>query len=108
RSAGKNQLERIASIAAKEPSSGGLVFSVFDPDDLEDRRRPGYVPCLIAGTFVEHEGELQLNAFFRSQSVIEFGIFDLEFLRKLQRETMGQLNSSRDRPLTMGSLNLHF
>jgi hypothetical protein len=103
-----NQLERIVSIANKEHSSGGIVFSVFHPDDLEDRRRPGYVPCLISGTFLEHEGELQLNAFFRSQSVVEFGIFDLEFLRNLQAETVARLNVDSGRNLAIGRLNLHF
>ena len=71
-----NQLQSIAKIGSKEIGSGGLVFSVFSPDDLVERRRPGYVPCIIAGSFLEHQGELQLNAFFRSQSVVELGIFD--------------------------------
>lgn len=107
---GLNQLESIRTVAGREPSSGGLVFSVFTPSDLADRKRPGYVPCLVAGSLMLHEGELQLNAFFRSQSVVEFGIFDLEFLRTLQMETVALLNCQRTskNPIEVGSLNLQF
>lgn len=107
---GLNQLDLIESIASKEAWSGGLVFSVFSPEDLVNRKRPGYVPCLIAGSFLEHNGELQLNAFFRSQSVVEFGIFDLEFLRTLQVNMAERLNNLRKEKhaLVVGSLNLHF
>jgi len=68
----------------REPLSGGLVFSVFHPKDLIARRRPGYVPCLVSGSLLVHRHELHLNAFFRSQSIVEFGLHDLLFLRGFQ------------------------
>jgi thymidylate synthase len=107
---GLNQLDCIENIGSQERCSGGLVFSVFSPEDLVRRNRPGYVPCLIAGSFLEHEGELQLNVFFRSQSVVEFGIFDLEFLRKMQVEMVSRICDAKDEPayVQAGSLNLHF
>jgi hypothetical protein len=79
-----SQIERIVQLYTREPDSGGMVFSVFHPSDLSSRRRPGYVPCLLTGVFLVHHGEVHLNAFFRSQSIVEFGIADLVFLRKLQ------------------------
>lgn len=107
---GLNQLNAIENIGAHERSSGGLVFSIFSPDDLVNRRRPGYVPCLIAGSFLEHDGELQINAFFRSQSVVEFGLFDLEFLRKMQLEMVSRICARRKNTdsVRAGSMNLHF
>jgi hypothetical protein len=105
-----NQFENMAAIASKEPASGGLVFSVFSPNDLLDRRRPGYVPCLVSGSLLLHAGELQLNAFFRSQSVIEFGIFDLMFLRSLQIEFLEKFKAQAEykAAVVAGPLNLHF
>lgn len=78
------QVDVLESRLVAEPTSGGLVFSVFHPKDLQDRRRPGYVPCLVSGSLLLHGSALQLNAFFRSQSIVEFGIHDLIFLRRFQ------------------------
>jgi hypothetical protein len=107
---GTNQFEALAKIVSREPASGGLVFSVFSPTDLARRQRPGYVPCLISGSFLLHEDALQLNAFFRSQSIIEFGIFDLIFLRSFQVEFVERFNelAPRRRQTMPGLLNLHF
>ncbi len=107
---GLNQLNSIEKIGSRDKCSGGLVFSVFSPEDLVKRNRPGYVPCLIAGSFLEHDGELQLNAFFRSQSVVEFGLFDLEFLRRIQVDMVSRICTMKDDPdyVRAGSLNLHF
>jgi hypothetical protein len=81
-----DQLQRIVEIAVREPASGGLCFSVFMPQDLVNRRRPGYVPCLMSGSFLLHDDEWQMNVFFRSQSVVEFAIYDLLYLRSMQME----------------------
>tara|TARA_R100001126_G_C4879008_1_gene177922 strand:+ start:1134 stop:1877 length:744 start_codon:yes stop_codon:yes gene_type:complete len=106
---GIDQFENILSISEKEFNSGGLVFSVFDPMDLIRRKRPGYVPCLVSGSFLVHNGELQLNAFFRSQSVVEFGVFDLIFLRDFQRKMFEEIKKFRaEEDISIGSLNLHF
>nr|WP_321457088.1 hypothetical protein [uncultured Cohaesibacter sp.] len=107
---GLNQLVSIEQIGSRNKCSGGLVFSVFSPEDLVKKHRPGYVPCLIAGSFLEHDGELQLNAFFRSQSVVEFGLFDLEFLRRIQVDMVSRICNMRNDPdyVRAGSLNLHF
>jgi hypothetical protein len=101
------QLENIGEILRREPTSGGLVFSVFNPDDIRNRFRPGYVPCLISGSFLVHDREFQINAFFRSQSVVEFGLHDLLFLRRIQQEVFaGIARTKRLRRLVLGSLNL--
>jgi hypothetical protein len=108
---GQNQIENILRIADKEPASGGLVFSVFEAADLESRFRPGYVPCLVSGSFLLHENEFQMNAFFRSQSIIEFGLQDIMFLRQFQIETVAKVNdqcAKRAKPFEMGALNIHF
>lgn len=107
---GISQIEVAAEIAKKEPFSGGLVFNVFSPEDLVKRKRPGYVPCLISGSFLVHDNSLQLNAFFRSQSVVEFGLFDMLFLREFQREFFNIISKSNDKlnSIQLGSLNLHF
>ncbi len=103
------QLENIREMLCREPTSGGLVFSVFHPHDMRDGFRPGYVPCLVSGSFLVHEKELQINAFFRSQSVVEFGIQDLLFLRRIQQEVFAGLShQKRLRNVTLGSLNLYF
>jgi len=105
-----NQLENVLNIAEIEPASGGLVFSVFSPEDLLNRRRPGYVPCLVSGSFLLHDGELHLNAFFRSQSIVEFGLFDLIFLRTFQKLFMDKYceRSIRSDKIRQGPLNMHF
>lgn len=109
---GIDQIENICNIFLKEPSSGGLIFSVFSPEDILDRKRPGYVPCLIAGSFILHEKELHLNAFFGSQSVLEFGINDLMFLRQLQAKVLQEFSQQggkgRFSDLKEGPLNLQF
>ena len=101
----------------REPLSGGLVFTVFHPRDLVDRKRPGYVPCLVAGSLVVHDHALHLNAFFRSQSIVEFGVHDLLFLRKFQVEFLenslavdGHEFPKRQRGAIVhpGPMNLHF
>jgi hypothetical protein len=69
----------------------------------------GYVPCLVAGSFLLDEGQLTLNAFFRSQSIVEFGLYDLLFLRDLQSE-MAERFAYRNGAfeIACGSLNLTF
>ncbi|HEV3397213.1 MAG TPA: hypothetical protein VG100_13795 [Xanthobacteraceae bacterium] len=108
----RSQIRNITQIAHEEPASGGLVFSVFKPSDLEQRLRPGYVPCLISGSFLLHEDEFQMNVFFRSQSVVEFGIQDLIFLRQFQAEMVGEVNAGRTvakrKQVAPGALNIHF
>jgi hypothetical protein len=102
----------------REPLSGGLVFSVFHPKDLIERRRPGYVPCLVSGSLLVHRHELHINAFFRSQSIVEFGFHDLLFLRRFQawfikaithvhRDNFPQ-RMRRHYRIQPGPLNLHF
>lgn len=112
-----SQWDSLAHNFVSEPLSGGLVFNVFHPNDLVNRKRPGYVPCLVSGSFLLHQNEVQLNAFFRSQSILEFGLFDLIFLRRFQSEFVEYVKTlpkdlfpSRSRPklLSPGSLNLHF
>ena len=107
-----SQIATIETLINSQPSSGGMAFTVFDPDDLINKFRPGFVPCLIAGSFLIHEDELQLNAFFRSQSVMEFGIQDLTFLRELQANMLASVqdsyHSTSRRNLSLGRLNLHF
>lgn len=110
-----DQINSIKNISALEPASGGLSFSVFHPQDLLDRQRPGYVPCLLSGCFLLHEDQLQLNAFFRSQSIIEFGIFDLIFLREFQNEVFELLYGpekyvtikGKRKRVEIGKLNIH-
>ena len=104
-----SQIDNLVRIAAREPASGGLVFSVFSPIDLETRLRPGYVPCLVSGSFLVHDGEFQMNAFFRSQSIIEFGIQDLIFLRTFQAEMLEKCcRPGETVKIALGSLNIHF
>jgi|GEM_PF-5431515 len=103
-----DQWSQILEIYRKEPSSGGLSFSVFLPGDLQRRQRPGYVPCLIAGSFVLEHGALSLNAFFRSQSILEFGLFDILHLRKMQSKMLIDMRSIRPDldSVSIGNLNL--
>jgi len=89
----ESQLACLEERFVSEPYSGGLVFSVFDPIDLVERHRPGYVPCLVSGSFLLHGGQVHLNVFFRSMSVLEFGVHDLLFLRRLQADFVDQIMS---------------
>ena len=103
------QIESILSLFEREPFSGGLVFSIFHPSDILQRFRPGYVPCLISGVFLKVGQELHLNAFFRSQSIIEFGLYDLMFLRSLQKELVSRIKEKKPRAkIECGALNLSF
>lgn len=104
------QIENLVRLFKKEPNSGGLVFTVFEPKDLEFRRRPGYVPCIVAGTFQKVGDRLDLMTFFRSQSLIEFAIFDLLFLRSLQTVFIERVRTNDDRfqDLKVGQLNLTY
>ena len=104
-----DQVDSMVKIFQKEPYSGGLVFNVFLPEDLQKRQRPGYVPCLVSGSFLLERGELQLNVFFRSQSILEFGIFDLRFLRQFQIDITDRFNEVRPKRVPLikpGTLNL--
>ena len=104
-----DQLQALENIFEKEPYSGGLSFSVFLPKDLIDRQRPGYVPCLLSGTYLLERDELQLSVNFRSQSLIEFGIFDLINVRRMQIEMVERLNKKRPRSVRSilpGRLNI--
>lgn len=112
-----SQIEILSARFRTEPSSGGLVFSVFEPADLLRRYRPGYVPCLVSGSVLLHEGRLHLNAFFRSQSIVEFGVYDLLFLRSLQADLVKAFKAipmesfpkrSRPRRIEAGPINLQF
>lgn len=114
----QSQRDTLVDTFAREPLSGGLVFSVFHPRDLVNRRRPGYVPCLVSGTFLLHKQQLHLSAFFRSQSILEFGIYDLLFLRRFQQQFLDCIAAiprdvvpQRIRSMYQvrpGPLNLHF
>ena len=104
-----NQFDSIVKIVRKEPYSGGLVFSVCLPQDLINRQRPGYVPCLTSGTFLVNENKLDINASFRSQSIVEFGVFDLLFLRNFQEKmyrTIFEIYESKGKPIEIGNLNI--
>ena len=58
--------------------------------------------------FEDQEG-LHLNAFFRSQSLVEFGLFDLLYLRLLQDEVCKEISEATQSPhLKPGPLNLFF
>jgi hypothetical protein len=105
---GLNQVSNMKAIAQKEAYSSGLVFSVFDPEDLVRRQRPGYVPCLVAGSVLIDHGELHLNAFFRSQSILEMALFDLMFLRQFQAQLVDifQAEDKRHEVLREGPLNI--
>ena len=46
-----DQITQIVQTASNERKSGGLVFSVFLPSDHLRKKRPGYVPCLVSGSF---------------------------------------------------------
>lgn len=103
-----DQVANITAIAARERCSSGLVFSVFDPGDLIRRRRPGYVPCIVSGTVLLSRDELQMNVFFRSQSVLEMGLFDLLFLRRFQTELVSAFRELRSdlSSIESGTLNI--
>jgi hypothetical protein len=104
---GLSQLETIEELFSLEPSSGGLVFSVFNPIDLHKRFRPGYVPCLVSGSVLVSNQSVSLNAFFRSQSIVEFGLYDLLFLRELQHQLAAKfMERDRSLKLKVGPLNL--
>jgi hypothetical protein len=113
----RTQLDVLGARFCQEPSSGGLVFSIFQPRDLLARKRPGYVPCLVSGSVLLHESRLHLNAFFRSQSIVEFGVHDLLFLRTFQADLVDAFRKmpaadfpkrSCPRRIDPGPLNLHF
>lgn len=87
-----SQFDQVERQFVSQPYSGSLVFSIFKPNDLFERRRPGYVPCLVSGSFVFDGDELHLNAFFRSMSIIEFGVYDMIFLRKTQMEVIENIS----------------
>lgn len=104
-----DQMAAIESIFSREAHSGGLSFSVFLPRDLLDRKRPGYVPCLLSGSYLLDRGELHLSAHFRSQSIVEFGVFDLINLRAMQNAMVTRLNGVRPKSvpqITAGPLNI--
>src|SRR6185503_18804960 len=61
-----NQIENIIFELAEKPRHSLLTFAIFRPSDLINKKRPGYIPCPIAGDFKFRKGELQLNLFFRS------------------------------------------
>lgn len=111
-----SQIEYIEQKFVQQPYSGGLVFSIFSPNDLFDGYRPGYIPCLVSGSFLFHEGEVHLNTFFRSMSILEFGVHDLLFLRRFQRSVVDEVSSRpmKDFPkrhnfssIKPGPLNIH-
>lgn len=112
-----SQFDSLISTFIKEPDSGGLVFSIFHPKDINDKFRPGYVPCLVSGSLVYIDGKIQINAFFRSQSILEFGSQDLYFLRQFQRDFVASVDAvprdmypKRSCPtkIEAGDLNIHF
>lgn len=111
-----SQVDYIKRKFVDQPYSGGLVFSVFSPNDLFDGYRPGYIPCLVSGSFLFHQGKVHLNAFFRSISILEFGVHDLLFLWRFQRSVVNEVSSRpmEDFPkrhnfssIEPGPLNLH-
>jgi len=105
-----DQISNIEKISSKEPYSSGLAFTIFEPRDIIKRQRPGYVPCIVGGSFILHERELQLNVFFRSQSILEMGIFDLIFLKNLQQDFFSVFEKQKKAPkgCSIGSMNIFF
>lgn len=107
-----DQLENIIYELAEKPKYSLLVFSIFSPLDLIEKKRPGYVPCPLIGDFKFRKGELQLNVFFRSHDALNFGFADIFFLRQLQFLVLEKArNITRFKNLKegkIGTLNLHF
>jgi len=107
-----DQLENIIFELADKPKYSLLVFSIFSPKDLIEKKRPGYVPCPLVGDFKFRKGELQLNVFFRSHDALNFGVADIFFLRQLQFYVLEKAKSVTTyknlKKGVIGSLNLHF
>lgn len=107
-----NQLDNIIHELSYKPKYSLLTFTFFRPADLIDKKRPGYVPCPIAGDFKFRNGELSLNVFFRSHDALNFGFADIYFLRLIQSEVLLKAKSITTHPSLkrgkIGTLNFHF
>jgi hypothetical protein len=92
-----DQISIICKRLTSNRCASGACFSVFNPIDNIEGYRPGYVPCVHGGMFRIKNGQLLFSVWFRSQSVLEFGIQDIFYLRSLQIEVLErliQINSS--------------
>jgi len=107
-----DQISNIIFELADKPKHSLLTFSIFRPVDLIAKKRPGYVPCPIAGDFKFRNNELQLNMFFRTNDALNFFYPDVYYLRQLQNYVLEQAKKiTRHKNLSngnIGSLNLHF
>lgn len=107
-----DQIENIVFELAEKPKYSLLSFSIFSPNDLIEKKRPGYVPCPLAGDFKFRNGELQLNVFFRSHDALNFGYIDIYYLRQIQlyvlEEAKKHTKFLKLQKGKLGSLNLHF
>ncbi|RZJ88133.1 MAG: hypothetical protein EOO20_14385 [Chryseobacterium sp.] len=107
-----DQIDTIINELSHKPKYSLLSFTIFRPVDYLLMKRPGYIPCPIAGDFKFRKGKLHLNIFFRSHDVLNFGYADIYFLRKLQLQVLDEAQQvTRHLALKkgeIGSLNFHF
>jgi hypothetical protein len=107
-----SQIDNIVLEFAKKPKHSLLTFSIFRPADLLKKKRPGYVPCPIAGDFKFRKNELHLNVFFRSNDALNFLYPDIHYLRVLQKRVLDQAkmlsNNDKLKRAKLGKLNLYF
>ena len=107
-----DQISNIIFELAERPKHSLLTFSIFRPTDLVAKKRPGYVPCPIAGDFKFRNNELQLNMFFRTNDALNFFYPDVYYLRQLQFYVLEQAKKiTKHKKLqngNIGSLNFHF
>lgn len=83
-----NQIEKISDELASFPRASNHSFLFMRPADLFEKRRPGYVPCPIAGDFKIRHGAISLNVMFRSCDILNFLYNDIYYLRNLQIEVL--------------------
>ncbi|GAF05972.1 thymidylate synthase family protein [Saccharicrinis fermentans] len=107
-----DQISNVIFELADKPKHSLLTFTIFRPSDLIAKKRPGFVPCPIAGDFKFRNNELQLNMFFRTNDALNFFYPDVYYLRQLQHYVLDQAKKiTRHKKLqngSIGSLNLHF
>ena len=107
-----DQIDTIIHELAHKPKYSLLSFTIFRPLDYLMMKRPGYIPCPVAGDFKFRKGKLHLNVFFRSHDALNFGYADIYFLRKMQIEVLEEAkmitSHSSLKKGTIGSLNFHF
>lgn len=86
-----NQIDKISEEMSRCPRASNHSFVFMRPADLYEKRRPGYVPCPIAGDFKLRKGSISLNVMFRSCDVLNFLYSDIYYLRRLQREVLDKV-----------------